>query len=157
MSLRVVTCLVLPLLLGCGPDVAYEETVDLGPDGWAYADSVSFDFPVSDTARAYDLVLSVTHGTDFPFQNFYVDLSTHLPDATVLRQPLSLQLADTFGEWYGDCSGERCTTDIALQEGTHFTEVGPHRLVVTQFSRRDTLPEVSSLGFRIVAVPESGE
>lgn len=154
MSLRLTALLfLLPLLFGCGPDVAYERSADLGPAGWTYADSVSFDFPVADTAQRYDLVLSVTHGTEFAYQNFYVFLTTHLPDGTVLRQPLSLQLADNYGEWFGDCSGDVCTTDIALQEGTRFTETGEHRLVVSQYSRQDPLPDVSAVGFRVVRRP----
>ncbi len=151
MSVRVLACFIVPLLLGCGPDVAFEKSVGVGSAGWTYSDSVAFEFPVADTSGHYDLVLSVTHGEDFPYQNFYVRLNTHLPDGTVLSQPLSLQLADNFGTWYGDCSGGSCTTDISLQEDTRFTELGAHRLVVSQYSRRDPLPEITDLGFRIVA------
>lgn len=152
MSLRLLgASLLFSLLLSCGPDVTYQETRDIGSAGWAYADSLAFTFPVTDTSARYDLVLSVTHGTDFPYQNFYTRLATHLPDGTVLRQPLSLQLADKYGDWYGDCSGASCTVDISLQEGTRFTQLGEHRLVVTQFSREDPLPEVGAVGFRIIA------
>ncbi|NJB84960.1 gliding motility-associated lipoprotein GldH [Lewinella marina] len=152
MSLRLTTGLplLLALLSACGPEITFQEESDLGPAGWAYADSVAFTFPVTDTSARYDLVLSVTHTQDFPFQNFYTRLATHLPDGTVLTQPLSLQLADTFGDWYGECSGTECTADISLQTGTRFTQLGEHRLVVAQFSRQDPLEEVTGIGFRIV-------
>ena len=138
------------LLSSCGPDVVYQENEDFGSGGWPYADSVSFSFPIEDTASKYDLVLSVDHTQDFLSQNFYVRLNTHLPDGTVLEQPLSLQLADKFGEWYGDCDSKNCTVDISIQEGTRFTAPGDYRLVVGQFSRQDPLPEVTGIGFRIV-------
>ncbi len=138
------------LLVACGPDIRYQEYHDLGADGWAYADSIAFDFPVTDTSNTYDLVLTVDHSQEFAAQNFYVHLNTHLPDGSVLRQPLSLQLADKYGSWYGDCDSESCSTDISLQENTRFTEVGDHRLVVSQFSRQDPLPDVTGIGFRVV-------
>ena len=134
----------------CGPEVVYEHREDFTTTGWAYADSVTFGFPVADTSATYDLVLTVTHGTEFTAQNFYVHLATHLPDGTVLQQPLSLQLADKFGAWYGDCSADVCETDISIQENTHFTRTGDHRLVVSQFSRQDPLPEVGALAFRVI-------
>ena len=147
--LTVATALIITCT-ACGPDVVYQQRSDFPAAGWAFADSVDFAFPVTDTTATYDLVLTVTHGTDFVAQNFYVHLATHLPDGTVLRQPLSLQLADKFGAWYGDCTGEVCDSDISIQEGTRFTRTGDHHLVVSQFSREDPLPEVKALGFRLV-------
>ena len=137
-------------LAACGPDILYQEDSNLGSDGWAYADSISYAYSVSDTSRQYDLVLSITHTSDFAYQNFYVRLATHLPDGKVLVQPLSLQLANNFGDWYGDCGSEECTTDIALQEGTRFTSPGDYRLVVSQYSREDPLPGITGVGFRVV-------
>ena len=138
------------LLTSCGPDVVYQHSEDFSSDGWPYADSVSFSFPIADTTSRYDLVLTVDHTQDFVTQNFYVRLSTHLPDGTVLTQPLSLQLADKYGEWYGDCDSESCSVDISIQEGTRFIAPGDYRLAVSQFSREDPLPEVTAIGFRIV-------
>ncbi|MBB4078659.1 gliding motility-associated lipoprotein GldH [Lewinella aquimaris] len=143
--------LVVALLTACGgPEITFRGHEDFDDTGWAYADSVNFEFPVTDTSGRFDLVLSIDHTTDFPYQNFYVNLRTHLPNGRVLSQPLSLQLANTFGEWQGECEGEACTTDIALQQGTKFTDLGNHRLVVTQFSRDETLSDVTGIGFRIV-------
>ncbi|WP_157976005.1 gliding motility lipoprotein GldH [Lewinella sp. IMCC34191] len=150
MSNRFFLALTVLLFASCGPDVVYQEKTDFGPDGWPYADSVSFAFPITDTTATYDLVLTVDHTQDFVSQNFYVHLRTHLPGGTVLEQPLSLELADKFGEWYGDCDSEDCTTDISIQEGTRFPQAGEHRLVVGQYSREDPLPEITGLGFRIV-------
>ncbi len=138
-------------LTGCGgPEVVFTEHADLGPQGWAYADSVNYVYKINDTSQQYDLVLSVDHAPDFPSQNFYVRLTTHLPDGRLLQQPLSLQLANNFGEWYGDCSSTGCSADIALQEGTRFADTGEYRLVVSQYSREDPLPDITGLGFRVV-------
>lgn len=140
----------LAVLTSCGEDVIFRGEEDFPGTGWAYADSVAFAFSVDDTTARYDLVLSVDHTTEFAAQNFYVSLATHLPDGSVLQQPLSLQLANKYGDWLGDCSGSACVAEISIQEGTRFTEAGNHELVVSQYSRQDPLPEITGLGFRIV-------
>ena len=144
------------VVLGCGgPEVAYEAAEDFGTEGWAYADSVSFDYTVTDTSRQYDLVLTVDHTDDFAYENFYVQLNTYLPDGDRLTQALSLELADNYGQWYGECEGTDCTTAISLQEGTRFTAPGAYRLVVAQYSRDTVLAGVTGLGYRVVVVPEA--
>lgn len=139
------------LVSGCGgADVVFEQEQSFADRQWAYADSVSFDFTVEDTSSRYDMVLTVDHGTDFAHQNFYVALTTHLPSGQILQQPLSLELADNFGEWYGDCSGGGCSIDIALQQGTRFADRGDYRLVVAQYSREDVLADIDGIGFQLI-------
>ncbi len=133
-----------------GPEVVYERTENFAGDGWAYADSVSFDYVVGDTAARYDLVLTLGHSPAYPAQNFYVRLNTHLPDGTSLSQPLSLDLANEFGEWYGDCDDGVCSVDLSIQEGTRFLSAGKHRLVVSQFTREDPVGEIASLSFKLI-------
>lgn len=140
------------LLSGCGPNIAYEQQQEVGDMGWAYADSVAFEFVIADTLQRYDLVLSIDHTTNFPYQNFYVRVVTHLPGGRLLAQPLSLQLADNFGVWYGECSGTECTNYISLQEGARFDAIGEYRIVVEQYSRDNPLAEIRGVGFRLIEV-----
>ena len=144
---------IVALVSGCGgADVVFAQEQTFTGSEWAYADSVSFNFTVEDTSSRYDLVLTVDHGTDFAYQNFYVNVNTHLPGGQVLQQPLSLELADNFGEWYGDCGGGECNIAIALQRGTRFTDEGDYRLVVAQYSRQDVLADIDGIGFQLVKV-----
>lgn len=140
------------LLTACGPQPLYERSVDFEDGaGWNYADSLTFTYEIEDTTTAYDLVLTVDHTDAFAYQNFYVRLSTHLPNGHVLTQPLSLDLADNFGRWYADCDGiGGCTNEISIQTDTRFEKPGTYQLVVSQFSREDPLPEITGMGFRVL-------
>ena len=106
----------LPLLFltACGPDVVYERDVAL-PGAWAYADSVTFAYDIPDTARAYDLQLSLKHTDAFATQNLYARFVTVYPDGRRQSEPVSLELADQTGRWLGDCSGEACRLWILLK------------------------------------------
>ena len=147
-------CLTALLVVGCGgPEVIFEQWQSFDKQGWTHADSASYAYTVTDTSRQYDLVLTVEHTGEFAYANFYVQLDTYLPNGQHLTQPLSLELADNFGQWYGECNSEGCTTAISLQEGTRFTAPGEYRLVVTQLSRDEVLAGVTGLGYRVVVVP----
>ena len=136
-------------LTACGPDIVYAEQRDL-PRGWSYADSLAFPFTIADTSAAYDLEVTLDHGTDFPYQNTYVLLHTTFPDGHRTTSRVNLQLAGDFGVWKGDCSATSCTylTPIAL--GTRFREAGTYVLTVEQNSREEVIGAVTGVGVRVL-------
>ncbi|MEL7220086.1 MAG: gliding motility lipoprotein GldH [Bacteroidota bacterium] len=147
--MRAFLCLLFPLILlaSCGPDYVYEKEV-APPDGyWAYQDSLQAKFSIADTNAIYNLHLVLEHGVDFPYQNFYVCLHTRFPDGQRLTEQLSLELSVQGGVWLGDCSGERCTLDIPIQEGAYFDQAGDYELTIEQFSRKELLPAIHRVYF----------
>ena len=138
------------LLTSCGPDVVYDQAQATDAGGWTYADSLTFEFIITDTTRRYDMVLSLDHATDFPTQNLYVELATEFPDGRRTVQPVSLELANNYGEWFGDCGVERCDFSVAIQPAARFDEVGAHRLVVKQYSRDERLVGIAEVGLQLL-------
>ena len=141
--------LALLLCTACGPTVVYEQRYPVAESGWAYADSLRYEFALPDTTQAYDFVLTVEHDEFFPYQNFYVLLHTGLPSGARSSQQVSLQLAGEFGAWRGDCSGERCTREIEILRNARFTSPGQYSLTVEQHSRDEPLTGIGAVGFRV--------
>lgn len=144
--------LLLPLisLTACGPEIVYEREVDFAETGWAYADTVRFDFELADTSRAYDLLLTVEHGTDFPYENFYVRIHTTFPSGKRNTEQVSLQTTGDFGAFLGECSGGDCSLPVLILENARFAATGDYALTVEQYSRDEPLSAVFGLGLRIV-------
>lgn len=140
----------LCLLTSCGPKVIYEQTSTFPAKEWAYADSARFEFTVQDVVKAYDLVLTLTHGTDFPAQNFYVRLHTGFPSGKRTSEQVSLQLAGDFGAWLGDCSGETCEQKITILQNAKFADPGEYYLTVEQYSREEPLAGIGSVGLAVL-------
>ena len=141
------------LLCSCGPDYSFEEYRDFAEaDGWTYADSVAFEFAISDTNQIYDLHFFVDHATDFGHQNLYVRFHTLFPDGQRLSETVSLELADKFGTWQGDCSGATCRVDIPIQQDAYFNQPGTYTLKVEQYSREASLPKIGGVGFALEPV-----
>ncbi|MFK8161540.1 MAG: gliding motility lipoprotein GldH [Lewinella sp.] len=133
----------------CGPTVIYEEEVQLPETGWAYPDSTHFQFSITEPETAYNFVLHLEHGTDFPYQNFYIKLHTGFPNGKRNSQQLSLQLAGAFGAWKGDCSGTSCNLDITFLKNARFEQSGDYYLTVEQHSREPVLGAIESIGFSV--------
>jgi gliding motility-associated lipoprotein GldH len=141
--------LLLGLLSACGPTIVYEESTTFAEPGWSYTDSLVAEFAIADTNQIYNLHLRLTHGLDFPYQNFYVQVHTVFPQGERISQQVSLELARSSGSWFGDCNSEQCVLDIPIQEGAYFNQAGTYRIVVEQFSRENPLAEVYALGFAL--------
>mgnify|MGYP006270862455 CR=1 FL=1 len=135
------------LLTGCGSDYVYERTHELPGGTWAYADTLSFEFEVLDTATIYNLWLTVAHADTFRNQNIYTQIKTHFPNGEQLEELLSLELAGEFGGWNGDCRGGLCELRIPIQTNAFFNQPGAYKLVLEQYMRRDSIIGIEWVGF----------
>lgn len=143
----------LSLLTACGPNYVYESQLEVSDAGWTYQDSLLAQFTIEDSLTIYNLHLELEHNEEFPFQNFYVQVHTQFPDGQRLSELVSLELANRAGMWLGECSGGICSLDIPIQQGAYFNQIGDYQLTVEQYSRRDPLPGILSVGF---ALEETG-
>ena len=138
----------LLMFAACGPRVVYEQQVSL-PGYWSYADSAVFEYTIADTSLAYNLKLSLQHTDAFATQNLYARFVTHYPNGTVQSEPVSLELADRFGQWLGECSGADCTLDLTLQEAARYPEPGTYGLTLHQYGRSDSLSGVTGIALSV--------
>ncbi|MEM7572003.1 MAG: gliding motility lipoprotein GldH [Bacteroidota bacterium] len=148
-SSLLMAALFLLTLTACGPSYIFEETKPIAEDGWSYNDTLNFNFEIVDTSTIYDLHLILDHKDDFASQNTYVRLKLRFPDGKRTDEQLSLQMADAFGVWLGDCRGENCSLDIPIQTGAYFSQSGNYQLTVEQFSRAELLYGITALTFAL--------
>jgi len=144
----------IALLSACSSDVLYESTVEIPGAVWTYQDTVDFKFEVRDTSALYDLYVDFSYRDDFPHQNVYLMLYTLFPDGTRLNRQYTFDLFDAKGVSTGTCSGHDCRVRILLQENAFFDQAGAYVLTLEQYTRRDSLPGIGSVGF---ALRDSGK
>lgn len=137
------------LLVACGSDYLYERSYSIDGGDWTYANNLEFTFDIDDTLSIYNLWLEVDHSTDFGFQNLYTRIHTRFPSGEELSEPLSLELADKVGRWYGDCSSSDCTLKIPIQQGAFFDQTGTYHITVEQFMREDPIRGVNEISFMV--------
>ena len=147
--MRYLICPLALFLFACNDAFIYEAERPIDDGRWTYADSLTFDFAITDTTGVYNLYLDVTHSPDYAYENLYTRILTTFPGGQRLEQVLSLELADNTGRWAGDCGGERCVARIPLQENAYFNQAGDYVITVHQHMRQETLPGVAALGLAI--------
>lgn len=136
-------------LAGCGPDLVYDDSVEVPESGWAYENPLRFNFSIEDTNAVYNLWLEVEHSPAYKYQNLYTKLHTTFPAGQQLEEMVSLELADKAGAWHGECNGEKCKLSIPVQIGAFFNQAGGYTLSVEQFMREDSIEGVNALRFMI--------
>ncbi len=136
-------------LAACGPDYLFESKQDIPGGEWAYGDTLNFQFEVRDTATRYDFYLDFDYAGDFAFQNIYLKLSTLYPNGKRLSKVRSFDLFDTQGTSLGTGSGEWHQFRASLQDNAFFNQPGPYTVTVEQFTRRDVLPSIRSVGLAV--------
>lgn len=143
-------CACILFMLSCGSDVIYERNYDFESGTWSYGNPAQFDFSIDNNASRYDLQLDINHSTDYPFENLYLKIKTEFPDNTSVSDTLSIEMVNKAGAWIGKCSGENCLLKVILQEHTKFKDIGDHTLSFEQFTRREQLDGINSMGFLLI-------
>lgn len=141
--------MLLLLFSSCGEKPYFSNSVEFEAGIWSYGNLFENDFIVMDTSSTYDLVLDVIHDRNYPFQNLYMNISTYFPADTNATDLLSIDMADKFGQWYGNCRGEKCNLRVFLQQNVSFRDPGDYRVVFEQYTRRENLSGIYELNFRI--------
>lgn len=131
------------VLMSC--NTVYDQTTTLNNGVWSDSTSIAFEFDISDTTILYDLFLEVNHQVNYSYQNIYCTVETFELGQPIRKDLCSLELADSKGNWLGDCQSETCDRRIPFIINTQFNTVGMHKIVLTQHSRQMYLKDINSL------------
>jgi len=130
--------------------ILYSKSEEIGKDGWAFNDPITFSFTAEDTTQAYDLNLEITHDKNYSWQNLYVEIETKFPGDSLKTDVLSLELSDGIGGWEGRCQGKTCRILIPLRRHFRFPLPGEYGLTFVQDMRQDLVPGIHGLGLTVV-------
>lgn len=119
---------------------------------WSYDDPLSFELSAQDTTTAHELYISVTHRTDYPFQNIYVKMDTEFPSGREDSRLINVDLADKAGNWYGSCSGDVCTYESPLRSRFSFSELGTYDISLAQHTRMENLTGVNKVAVKLFRI-----
>lgn len=139
------------ILTGC-QSYEFDQTTPIEQSIWSYSKPINFEFDIKDTTYLYDIVLDITHTTSYAYQNVYCMTHVEFPNnqPAKLSKQLSLELADNVGTWYGKCSGEQCTIELAFMTQTGFDQLGKHKLTFEQYTREADLQGIESIRLRVI-------
>jgi len=116
---------------------------------WSYDSSKVFTAEIADTLQHYNLYVNVRHSFQFDWRNVWVKIQTVFPDGKSFERRVNLVLSAPDGHWFGDCLGDNCDMQIAIQQNAIFPQKGKYTFKISQDMRINPVTAIKSVGMRI--------
>lgn len=151
LSAWVITALLL--LTACDPARLYEQNVDLPKGNWQIDNAPVFEFEVKDTTQAYDIDFNVRYSLQYEYYNLYLKHELIGPDSTVISSKLHevLLMDSKTGKPLGKGFSDTYDLQALALDNIKFPKAGKYKLKLTQYMRRDPLPNIMAIGIRVAA------
>lgn len=151
---KVFVCLSAALLLvlsACDPSRVYEQNVELPDNNWTVDNAPVFKFAIEDTTKRYNVYFNVRYSLSYDYYNLYLRHQLTAPDSTELSSKLhELHLMDAkTGKPAGKGSSDTYDLQALALKDVAFPQAGTYTLRLTQYMRRDPLPNIQAIGIRV--------
>ena len=147
--LRVITLAMTLLIASCGSNVTYTESHLMKDRVWRLMDVKSFNVQITDTAAINNIFFTIRTGSDYPYRNIFLFVSTFAPDGNILTDTLEYFLADDKGVWYGKGFGDVRELKLPYKEYVFFPQKGEYKFRVQHGMRIKDLKGVYDIGMRV--------
>ncbi|MEM9672839.1 MAG: gliding motility lipoprotein GldH [Cyclobacteriaceae bacterium] len=136
---------------GCDGNQVYESNIDFKRKVWN-ADSLPvFQFQIDNPDQPYNIYWNVRNTVAYPFQNLY--LTYYLEDTlgnTIVEDLFPMDLFEPrTGKPYGSGLGDIFSHQVLALPNYQFDSAGMYQIRLEQYMRRDSLPEILSVGVRV--------
>jgi len=139
----------LLMLQSCSSNTLYSDSVVIPGKTWKLTNVPEFTCPVTDTINAINVVFTIRTGSDYPFRNIYLFVTTISPDGRTISDTLEYDLADEKGNWYGKGIGDIHELDLPYRTNVYFPAKGSYKFKIRHGMRLGDLKGVYDLGVRI--------
>ena len=131
--------------------MVYEENIDIEDKIWLANDTLNFSFKVEDKASMYNVYYNVRNTITYPYQNLYVNYTLQNTAGDTIRKDLiNMTLFDPkTGKPFGNGLGDIFSHQFRVMSQYQFPDTGVYHFKLNQFMRRDSLPEILSVGVSI--------
>lgn len=145
--------LVAILLFSCDKKRVFDEYKSVG-SAWHKDSIVTFDLPVLDSTKRYDLFVNLRNNNNYPFNNLFLIVAIEMPNGFTKVDTLEYQMANPDGTLLGNGFTDIKESKLYLKEGVKFR--GKYKVHIKQAVRQSgkipgvqELEGITDVGFRI--------
>jgi len=145
--------LVAVLLFSCDKKRVFDEYKSVG-SAWHKDSIVTFDLPVLDSTKRYDLFVNLRDNNNYPFNNLFLIVAIEMPNGFTKVDTLEYQMANPDGTLLGNGFTDIKESKLYLKEGVKFR--GKYKVHIKQAVRESgkipgvqELEGITDVGFRI--------
>jgi gliding motility-associated lipoprotein GldH len=141
--------LMVMLFLSCDKQKVFEEFRRIEGQSWNNNDVLHFNVSMSDSARAYNVYISVRNTGNYEFSNLYLFVTAHSPNGSFLRDTVEITLADARGKWIGEGAASVFTLYHPYKQNIRFPLHGIYTFDIEQAMWIKDLKHITDIGLRI--------
>ena len=135
-------------LIGCQTNSIYSEYQAIAEDGW-HADSVlQYRWTVEETNAAYEVLLTLRHTTQYPYQNLWLFVDEYKGHMLLHRDTIEAMMADDYGRWLGK-GIKRYELPLQYDTQRRFFHSGEYTFRIQQGMRTEWLQGITDVGLVI--------
>jgi gliding motility-associated lipoprotein GldH len=141
------------LLFSCDKKRVFDEYKSVG-SAWHKDSIVTFDLPVLDSTKRYDLFVNVRDNNNYPFNNLFLIIAIEMPNGFTKVDTLEYQMANPDGTLLGNGFSDIKESKLYLKENVKFR--GKYKVHIKQAVRQSgkipgvqELEGITDVGFRI--------
>jgi gliding motility-associated lipoprotein GldH len=144
-----IAALILLTLSSCNSNIIYSDEAVMPEMTWNLFNTADFSFPVTDTNNNTNVFFTIRTGSQYPFRNIFLFVTTSAPDGKVVTDTLEYEVADEKGNWFGKGFGEIHELKLPYRQNVFFPVKGTYRFKIQHGMRTVDLKGVYDVGLRI--------
>ncbi|MNF82315.1 Gliding motility lipoprotein GldH precursor [compost metagenome] len=141
------------LLFSCDKKRVFDEYKSVG-SAWHKDSVVTFDLPVLDSTKKYNLFVNLRDNNDYPFNNLFLIVALEMPNGFTKVDTLEYQMANPDGTLLGNGFTDIKESKLYYKDGVKFR--GKYKVHIKQAVRQSgkipgvqELDGITDVGFRI--------
>jgi gliding motility-associated lipoprotein GldH len=117
-------------------------------NGW-HQDSVLCYAVDMSAAGCCDVLLTVRHTMDYPYQNLWLFVDEYVDSVLIQQDTVEAMLADDYGRWLGN-GYYRYELSLLYDEDYCFSESSQYTFSIRQGMRSDWLQGITDVGLKVI-------
>lgn len=142
-------CLIILALSSCNSNLLYTNESVMPENTWNLFNNPEFTFTVSDTIQRTNIFFTIRTGSQYPFRNIFLFVTTTSPDGKSITDTLEYFLAGEKGNWLGKGFGDIRELKLPYRQNVYFPSKGAYIFRIQHGMRAGDLQGVYDVGLRI--------
>lgn len=138
------------IMVSCSSDTIFEKRESFPDLKWNRFKELTFNVPVTNVEDGYDIILTLRHITQYPFNNLSVEFLTVSPSGEERVSSHSIPLKNKDGKFIGDVAGDLWDVEFKLREYVVFSEKGTYKMTIGNTMTYLDTPGIMDVGLKVV-------
>ncbi len=134
------------VFFSCGKKNIFEKHETIENSTWNKNKVITFDVPINNIGKKYNIYIAVRHSEVYPFDNLYVGVDIYTPSGDKRSKDYYLELRNEDRSFKGDVLGDIWDVKVLIMKNASFTKEGVHKFEISNLMQYPNIPDVMEIG-----------